>query len=106
MALSAARHGPRTDGGPRLAGVDLQDAVIEGGSQPGQSHEGMADGAGERALAREAGQLRGEPGLEVIQDRLGLGLAQPDPLLGRQAPGGHLDGVEPGDPPDGFLGDG
>ena len=66
----------------------------------------MADGAGQGALAREAGRLGGEPSLEVVQDGLGLGLAQPDPLLGRQAPGGGLDGVEPGDAGDGFLGDG
>ena len=66
--------------------VDLQDAAIEAGTQPGQPHKGVANGAGEGALAGQAWELRGEPGLEVAQDRPGLGLAQPGPFLRRQTP--------------------
>ena len=44
--------------------------------------------------------------LEVVEDRLGAGLPDRDPPVRRRAPGLLLDGIEPGDAPDGLLGDG
>jgi len=80
--------GHAAHGAFRRVVVNLQDAVLEVGAQPGQPHEGMPDGGGQGALAREAGQLRGEPGFEVLQDWSRLGVAQADPLLRRLASGG------------------
>ena len=66
----------------------------------------MADGGRQRGLAREGGQLGGEPGLEGVEDGAGLVLAQAHPFLGRQAARHLLDPVEFGDAPDRLLGDG
>lgn len=56
-------------------------------------------------FAGDAGQLHGEPDLEVIEDRCRLSLPEFGPIIGRQTSGLPFEGVELGDSPDGFSGD-
>ena len=62
------------------------------------SGQGIADGAGELALAGDAPEARGEPGFEVIEQRAGAALANGPADVGRQAARLVLDRVEGGDP--------
>ena len=80
--------------------------MLEVGSELGQAHEGVADGGRERGLGRQGRQLGGEPGFELVEDGTGVGLAQPDPLLGWLATRRLLHRVELGDAPDRLLRDG
>jgi hypothetical protein len=79
--------------------------VGEIGAHPLHPRQGIADRGGERRLRGDADELLGEPGFKLIKHRDGLGLAEVHPALGRGAAGLLLDGVEPGDALDGFLGD-
>lgn len=67
--------------------------------------QAVADRGSQRRLARDAGQLQGEPDLEIIEDRCRLSLAEFGTPIRRQTSRLLLDGIEPGDPVDGFLGD-
>ena len=79
--------------------------MLEVGPELGQADEGVADGGRQRGLGRQGGELGGEPGLEVVEDGTGVGLAQARPLLGRPAARRLLDRVELGDASDRLLGD-
>lgn len=65
-----APDGHGLHGAFRRVVVDLQDAMIEVGPQFPDPGQGIADRLGQFGFARNAGQLRGEPGFEIIEDRL------------------------------------
>jgi hypothetical protein len=59
--------------------------------------QGIADGAGELALAGDAPEARLHPGPELLDERSGAALADGAADLRRQAAGILLDGVEGAD---------
>src|SRR6185295_11055583 len=71
--VSSECHGP--DGVLGCVVADLQLAVIEVSRQRRPSRAGIADGAGEIALARDALQLGIEPGRQLVEPRLRQALA-------------------------------
>ena len=79
--------------------------MLEIGPQLSHPGQGVADRLGQLGLAGDPRQLRLQPALQVIDDRLGVRLPEPHPLVGRLAAPLLLDGVEPGDALDGLLGD-
>src|SRR5690606_18599361 len=85
--------------------VQLYDAVVEIGAQALHAGQGIADGGRERGLARDRGELQGQPDLQVVEDRGRMCFAKFDPDIRWQTSGLFLDGVELRDPADGFFGD-
>jgi hypothetical protein len=67
--------------------------------------QGVANVLGDCRLARDAGELLLEPGLERQNKRLAALLADGTALIGAAAPDGLLDGIESGDTRQRFAGD-
>ena len=85
--------------------VEFEDAVVEIRSQAFHAGQGIADGRCERGFSRDRGELHGQPSFQVVEDRGGMGPSQFCAPIRRGASGLLLDGIEPGDPADGFFGD-
>ncbi len=79
--------------------------MVEIGPELPHAGEGIADRLGQLGLAGDPWQLGVQPALQVIDDRTGVRLPEPHPLVGWLAAPLLLDGVEPGDALDGLLGD-
>jgi hypothetical protein len=86
--------------------VQFQDSVVGIGAQAVHAGQGMADGGGERGFARDRGELHRQPALQIVEDRGGMGASQLGAAIWRGASGLFLDGMELGDPADGFFSDG
>ena len=87
-------------------GVELDTAIVGEAGQAVPARQRVADGAGERALAREAGELALQPGTQVVENRpalLGPGLAA---VFGGPPPDLLLHRVERGDAEKRLGGDG
>ena len=67
--------------------VELEDAVVEVGPKSSHAAERVADRDGQRRLAGDARQLRMQPGLEIVEDRLRLRLPDLDALIRRRTEG-------------------
>ena len=80
--------------------IRLQEAVVEIGPEPFDPGDGIADGLRQRGFAGDTGELDAEPRVEIIKDRLGLGLPQSHPFIRRRSTRLFLDGVKLGDAPD------
>ena len=76
------------------------------GPEPLHPSERVADRRRQGRLAGDAAELDGEQGLQIIEDRFSLGLADLSPDIRRRAPDLVLDCIESGDPLDRHLGDG
>ena len=68
------------------------------------SGQGIADGGRERGFSRDRRELHGQPSLQIVEDRGGMGTAKFDPDIRWRTSGLFFDGIELGDPADGFLG--
>ena len=80
--------------------------MVEIGPQllhPGQA---IADCLGEFRLAGDLAKLSLHPGFQIVEDRSGLSLPEPAPLVRRQSSCLLLNGVETGDALDRFFGNG
>jgi hypothetical protein len=77
--------------------------VIDIAGERRPSRAGVADGAGETALARDALQLGVEPGRQLVEPRFRQALADVAPLLGRRALDLPLDVEQRADLVDLFL---
>jgi hypothetical protein len=86
--------------------IDLKDAVVEVGAQAFHPGQGVSDCCGQRGFSRDRGELHGQPSLQIVEDRGGMGLSQFDTSIRWGASGLFLDGIEPGDPADGLFRDG
>jgi hypothetical protein len=98
-------EGHRLQGSLGAIVVRLQAAMLEVGPELPHAGQGVADRLGQLGLAGDPEQLRLQPGLQVIKDRLRPRLPEPQPFVGWLAAALLLDGVEPGDALDGLLGD-
>src|ERR1700741_4773982 len=87
----------RTDASLDDVGVQLDAAVVEEPREPVPVVQGVADMLGDRRLARDAGELQFEPGLERQHDRLAARLSDGAALIGTAASDRLLDGIEGGD---------
>jgi hypothetical protein len=74
--------------------------VVEIGSEPLDTGDGIADGLRQRRFAGDTGELGAEPRVQIIKDRLGLGLPQSHPFIRRCAACFFLNGVKLSDAPD------
>ena len=81
VVLAAQGQGP--DGALGGVVVDLQAPVIEIARQGLPAPAGIADGAGQLALAGELGQRAVEEGGQLVDDRTGAGLADLPAGVGR-----------------------
>jgi hypothetical protein len=79
--------------------------MLEIGPELPHAGQGVADRLGQLGLAGDPRQLRLQPALQLVDDRLGTRLPEPDPIVRRMTTPVLLDGVEPGDALDGLLGD-
>jgi len=79
--------------------------MLEVGPELPHAGQGVADRLGQLGLAGDPGQLGVQPALQVIEDRLGVRLPEPHPLVRRSTAPLLLDGIEPGNALDGLLGD-
>lgn len=61
--------------------VEFQDAVVEIGPQAFHPGDGISDCSGERGFARDRRELHGQPNLEIIEDRGGMGTSQFDAAI-------------------------
>ena len=77
--------------------VELEEAVLEIGTQALQMREGIADGAGQRRLRRETRQLGAQPALKLIEVGPGLCAAHRGSSLRGLAAHGVLDRVQRAD---------
>ena len=73
--------------------VQFEDAVVDIGPQPPETHDGVADRAGERGFTEYLGKLSMEPGFEIVEDRLGFRLPDTRLFIRRPAPRLFLDRV-------------
>jgi hypothetical protein len=80
--------------------------MLEVGPQLPRAGQSVADRLGQLGLAGDLRQLRLQPALQLIDDRLGPRQPEPHALVRRSAAPVLLDGVEPGDAPDRLLRDG
>jgi hypothetical protein len=80
--------------------------VVEIGSEPLDAGDGIADGLRQRRFAGDPGELSAEPRVEIIKDRLGLGLPQSHPFIRWRSTCLFLDGVKLSDASDRLFGDG
>ncbi|MCY1311540.1 hypothetical protein D9M69_722190 [compost metagenome] len=80
--------------------------MVEVWTQAFHPGQGITDGGRERGFPRDFRQPHGQPSLQVVKDWGGLGLAQFGATIRRGASGLLLDGIELGDPADGFFRDG
>jgi hypothetical protein len=80
--------------------------VVEIGSEPLDAGDGIADGLRQRRFARYPGELSAEPRVQIIKNRLGLGLPQSHPFIPWRSTRLFLDGVKLSDAPDRLFGDG
>jgi hypothetical protein len=87
----------RTDASLDDVGVKLDAAVVEEPREPVPVVQGVADMLGDRRLARDAGELLLEPGLERQHERLAARLSDGAALIGAAASDRLLDGIEGGD---------
>jgi hypothetical protein len=79
--------------------------VVEVGAQALHAGQGIADGGREGGFARDRGEVHGQPDLQIVEDRGGMGVAEFGADIWRGASGLFLDGVKLCDPADGFFGD-
>ena len=86
--------------------VDLQDAVIEVGTQAGHAGQRVTDCSGQGAFARYVMELAVQPRLQSVESGFGPGLSDFDPLVRGQSSCGLLDGIKLSDPANGLVGDG
>jgi transposase-like protein len=87
----------RTDASLDDVGVKLDAAVVEELREPVPVVQGVADMLGDRRLARDAGELLLEPGLELQYERLAARLSHRAPLVGAATSDRLFDGIEGGD---------
>jgi hypothetical protein len=79
--------------------------MLEVGPELPHPCEGVADRLGQLGLAGDLRHLGVQPALQVIEDRLGVRLPEPHPLVRRSTAPLLLDGIEPGNALNGLLGD-
>jgi hypothetical protein len=84
--------------------VRLKAAMLEIGPELPHAGQGVADRLGQLGLPRDLRQLGVQPALQVIDDRPGVRLPEPHPLVGWLAAALLLDGVESSDTLEGLLG--
>ena len=86
--------------------VDLEDAVIEVGTQARHAGQGISDGGGQWAFSRYVMELGVQPSLQAVEGGFGFGLPDLDAFIRWQPSCGFLDGIKLRDPADGLVGDG
>ncbi len=86
--------------------IQFQEAVVEIGFEPLDAGDRIADGLRQRCFAGDTDELDAEPGIEIIKDRLDLGLSQSHPFIRRRSTRLFLDRVKLSDAPDRLFGDG
>jgi len=69
--------------------------MLEVGPELPHPCEGVADRLGQLGLPRDSWQLRLQPALQIIEDRLRPCLPEPQPFVGWAPAPLFLDGVEP-----------
>ena len=84
--------------------VDFDAAVGEEQGQAIPVPERVADRHRQRRLHRQLGEQFGQPALQRLHQRLALGLAHRQPLLGGAAADAFLDGIDRGDLGEQFRG--
>ena len=75
-------EGHRLQGSLGAIIVRLQAAMLEVGLELPHAGQGVADRLGQLGLAGDPRQLRLQPALQVIENRLGVRLSQQHPLVG------------------------
>ncbi len=79
--------------------------MVEIRAQPLHPGQGVADRLGELGFAGDLRKLGMQPGFQIVEDRCGASLPEPDPLIGQLAASILLDAIEPGNALDRFFRD-
>lgn len=101
VGLAAKRDG--TDCALDRIGVELDAAVVQEARQAVPARERIADRFSESAAARDQAELRIEPDVQRVDDRLGEGPAFGKTVVRRLAADARLDGIELAGPAQGFC---
>ena len=99
-----ARHGDGADGPFDGVVVHFDPAVVEEDAEALPTGNAVANGLGQGALSRESGDLGFEPSLEVVDQRTRADGSHRLSVRRRRAADFVLDGIEGGDPAQGFGG--